>query len=162
MHHRWNICHIDNISTWFYISFFIHFVWTSKQQYHCNRHCYSHKWQWSIIVCVVCCITTVIRLQSYIVLIKLFYIINPLIEQNIYRFGCYNSKESKSIFWFGAKLVPTIRLILFFDLPKVIVCVIPIIYLHSFFPFFKYLIQYQLFSLPLYTFVAPVVIENGP
>ena len=52
------------------------------------RHHSSRKWQRIIIVCLVCCITTVIQLQSYIVLIELFYIINYLLKHNINRFCC--------------------------------------------------------------------------
>ena len=76
LYHRWNHCHTDHISTWFYISFIIHLFWTPKQWYQCNLSRSSHKWQRAIIDCLVCCITTVIRLRCYIVPINLFYIIN--------------------------------------------------------------------------------------
>ena len=77
-------------------------------------------------------------------------------------FRSCNSKEGNFGFCFGVKLVPTIRMILFFDIPKLIVCVILNIYLHSFFIFLKHLIQYKLCLLPIHTVVSPVVSDKGP
>ena len=96
----------------------------------------SCKWQRVIIIFFVGCITIVIQLWRYIISIILFYIINGLIEHNIYRFHRYNSKEGRFIFCFGAKLIPIIWLILFSSLPKIIAWVLPtIIYIISHFIF---------------------------
>ena len=75
-------------------------------------------------------------------------------------FCCYNSKDGRFISYSGEKLVPMIPLI-FFDLPKFIVCVKLTIYLQYFPPFFKHMIQYQLWLLRFNTIVAPVVCDNG-
>ena len=96
LYRRWNCCHTDDISTWFYISFVVHIFQTSKQQYQCNSCHSSSKWQQEIIMCVVCCINTVIPLRCYIVLIYLFHIINWFIKQNIYRFCFYNTIYMRS------------------------------------------------------------------
>ena len=58
-----------------------------------------------------------------------FYIISCFLKHNFYRFFLYLKKKDKFSFVFGAKLVSTIRLILFFDLPIVILCDIMTIYL---------------------------------
>ena len=60
----------------YYISFITNIVRTSKQQYHFNRCRFSCTWKWSVIVCVIFCITTITGLQSYIVSIDLFQIIS--------------------------------------------------------------------------------------
>ena len=139
LYHRWNCCHTGYIATWFYISFIIHLIWISNKQYHYNHHCSSRKWQREIIICFVCCITIFIQLWSYIVVINLFYIINCLLGRNLYRFFRRNRKEGKSIFCSGGKLVPTIRMILFFGLTKVVLWVLlTIIYIISRFLFQLY------------------------
>ena len=65
---------------------------------------------------IVFCITTTIWLKCCIDSINLFYIINNLLKHNIYIFFRYSRKEGNIISCFGAKLVPTFRLVLFLDL----------------------------------------------
>ena len=113
LYHRWNCCHTGYISTWFYISFIIHLIWISNKQYHYNHHCSSRKWQRAIFFCVFCCITIFIQLRRSVVFIDLFYIINRLLEHNINIFCRYNSKEGRFNYCLGAKIVPTIQLVLF-------------------------------------------------
>ena len=96
----------------------------------------SHMWQQAISVCLVCFINKVLRLRHYIVSINLFYIIIFFPKHNIYRFLSYNIQEGKFVYYLGAELVPTIRMVLFLDPPKVIVWVLlAIIYIISHFIF---------------------------
>ena len=111
--------------------------------------------------CVVCCITTVIQLHSFIVCINLFYIINILLEHDLYRFCHYNSKYGKFIFCFGTKLVPTIWQILFFYLSKVIVCDILTLSTLFMILFFNNQTQNQLSLLILHDNFYPLIIDNG-
>ena len=107
----------------------------------------SHKLKWSIVVCVVCYIATDIILWMYTVSINLFYIINCLLKHNLYRFIFYKIKLGKFIFCFGAKLVPTIRMLLFFDLPTFVVWVLlTIIYIIYHFIFQSFYLKPIIFA----------------
>ena len=133
---------------------------TNSVYCHCNRRYSRLKWVQVIIVCVVCCITTVIWLRSYIFLINLFYIINRLIKQNLYRFFHYSNKEGKFIFCYGAKLDPKIRLILFLDYLKLLYeYYLSLSTLFIIFLFIR-LIQNQL-SAATVTIVTPVLGKRG-
>ena len=123
---------------------------------------YSHKWQRSIIICFVCSITIVIQLRHYIVSVPILYIINSYLEHNPYRFCRYHSKEGKFVYLFGAKLVPNIWLVLFFDRPKVIVWVlITVIQIISRFIFKSLYSKPSIFSATK-TVIVPVVSHNVP
>ena len=119
LHHFWYCslfysCHLNcitgekkfiliiNLHDFIFTLWFI--LFEHKKQYHFKLCRSSRKWQWSIIVCVVSCITTVVKLRRYIVTINLFHIINWLLEKNLYRFCRYNSNGDKFLFCFGEKL----------------------------------------------------------
>ena len=86
-----------------YLSFSFSIVQLKTNSFYypaCRCHS-SRKWQQAIIVCFVCCINTVILLSRYMVLINILNIINFLLEHNIYRIHCYNSRKGKLIFCLG-------------------------------------------------------------
>ena len=118
----------------------------------------SWKWQWSIIVCFVRCITTVIWLWHYIVLSNGFYIINRLFEHNIYKFFRYNRKEGK--FFFEKTLFLKFDWFYFpVNLKSLYESYLPLFALFIIF-FFTHLIWNQL-STDTATVFALVVSDNG-
>ena len=71
---------------------------------HCKLRHSSRKWQNAITVCFVRFVFTLIPLRCYIILINFFYIINCLIEHNIYRCCRYHRKEGKFILFLEQNL----------------------------------------------------------
>ena len=69
----------------YYFTFSFSIIWFEKRIFHATAHCChsSRRWQHAIIVCLVCCMTTVVKLRGYIVSINLLYIINRLLGHNI-------------------------------------------------------------------------------
>ena len=61
----------------------------------CNLRLSGRRWQREITVCFVHCISTLIILRCYIVLINLVYIINCLFELNFHKFCHYHCKDVK-------------------------------------------------------------------
>ena len=101
-------------------SFYSKPILFSATAYHLHS---SRKLQCSIIVCVVFCITTFIRLRIYIVLINLFNSINIFLKKISKGIITITAKKV-SLSFFRAKIVPKIKLILFVDLSNVIVWVL--------------------------------------
>ena len=107
------------LSYWSFIYIMLYFLFKnmiqkSKQRWHCSRRRSSCKWQQTIIICFVCYIYPLIWLPCHIFLINVYYYINCFIEQNLYWFFCYHSKEGMLyIYIFDKKVVYTIWLLLF-------------------------------------------------
>ena len=93
------------LNTIYIISHFIFQSFDSKPiMFTATAYCHHSicKWQYAIIICVVCYITIVIWLRSYIVSINLFNMINRLLKHNIYRFFAIIEKKL-GFFWFWSK-----------------------------------------------------------
>ena len=95
-------------SYWTFIYIIDHFIFQTADSKptlccHCNICCYSHKWQWEITICFVCCVDTLILLQCYINLINLFNFFNNF--SNKISSGFVSITENKvSLFFWERKL----------------------------------------------------------